>query len=94
MEFINVLEKEAQAQLAAVRSFREGKGDLKAARIAIGVIGAYVRLRATMANERSNQLIAYRLALEPLPVPRRVGTRRTTLEDLPSAHVAAASEGQ
>lgn len=63
--FVQALEEEAQEQLAEVRAYRIYQGTntevRQKAKLAIGVIGAYVRLRATMANERSNDLIAHRL---------------------------------
>lgn len=64
-DFVKDLEEEAREQLVAIREYRiyqganpEYKGKAK---MAIGVIGAYVRLRATMANERSNELITMRM---------------------------------
>jgi hypothetical protein len=64
-KFVEALESEATEQLDAVREYRVYKGNnqdyAKRAKLAIGVIGAYVRLRATMANERSNDLIERRL---------------------------------
>lgn len=66
--FVQALEAEAVEQLAAIREFRTSQGnnpDYRArAKMAIGVIGAYVRLRATIANERSNDLIERRLGIE------------------------------
>jgi hypothetical protein len=65
MTFVDALEAEAVEQLGAIREFRAYQGSnpeyTKRAKMAVGVIGAYVRLRATMANERSNELIARRL---------------------------------
>lgn len=64
-EFVVALEAEAKDQLQAIREFRTYQGSNpeyhKRAKMAIGVIGNYVRLRATMANERSNDLIAMRM---------------------------------
>lgn len=64
-EFVDALGKEATEQLAAVREYRTYRGqnpDYKQrAKLAIGVIGAYVRLRATLANEKSNELIERKL---------------------------------
>lgn len=63
--FVKALEEEAVAQLEAIRAYRVYQGqnpDYKQrAKMAIGVIGAYVRLRATLANERSNDLVEFRL---------------------------------
>lgn len=65
MAFIDELESEATSQLSEIRAAREDQTSnpdrLKRAKLAIGVIGAYVRLRATMANEHGNQLIERRL---------------------------------
>lgn len=66
--FVEALEQEAQEQLNSVRAYRTYQGKdpeyRNRAKLAIGVIGAYVRLRATMANEKSNQLIERRLLNE------------------------------
>lgn len=63
--FVEALEAEAVEQLDLIREYRTYQGtnpDYKArAKMAIGVIGAYVRLRATMANERTNELVEHRL---------------------------------
>lgn len=63
--FVEALESEAVEQLETIKAYRTYQGtnpDYKQrAKMAIGVIGAYVRLRATMANERSNDLIEQRL---------------------------------
>lgn len=65
MEFIKKLEEEAVEQLSELRKYRIYQGTdpdkRQRAKLAIGVIGSYVRLRATMANERSNELISQRL---------------------------------
>jgi hypothetical protein len=67
--FIEDLEAEAKEQLACVQAFRTYQGanpDYKQkAKLAIGVIGAYVRLRATIANERTNELVSLRLLGAP-----------------------------
>lgn len=64
-DFIKDLEEEATAQLSEIRAYRAYQGQSpeykQRAKIAIGIIGAYVRLRATMANERSNDLISMRM---------------------------------
>lgn len=63
--FVDALEDEAREQLAEIRAARTYQGTdpsyRQRAKLAIGVIGSYVRLRATMANERSNDLIERRL---------------------------------
>jgi hypothetical protein len=63
--FIEALESEAVEQLAALREYRTYQGANAEyrlrAKLAIGVIGAYVRLRATVANEKTNQLVEMRL---------------------------------
>jgi hypothetical protein len=64
-EFVQALGKEAVEQLAEIRAYRIYQGEnpdyARRAKMAIGVVGAYVRLRATLANERSNDLIERRL---------------------------------
>lgn len=69
--FVEALEGEATEQLDAIREARIYKGNNpdyhKRAKMALGVIGSYVRLRATMANEKSNDLIERRLIAEPRP---------------------------
>lgn len=64
-DFVKRLEEEAVEQLSEIRTYRLTRADLgdgrARAKMAIGVIGAYVRLRATLANERSNDLIELRL---------------------------------
>lgn len=72
-KFIESLEEEAVAQLGELRKFRVYQGQdpdrRQRAKLAIGVIGAYVRLRATLANEKSNELIEQRLlAGRPLEI--------------------------
>ena len=73
--FIEQLEAEAVEQIAVIRQHRvyQGKNSDYAgrAKVAIGIIGAYVRLRATMANEKSNDLIERRLLGEP-PVRKQL----------------------
>lgn len=63
--FIQALEDEAYEQLAAIREARIYSGSNPDFRLrakqALGVIGGYVRLRATMANERSNELMTMRI---------------------------------
>jgi hypothetical protein len=62
---LNALEGEAMEQISMIREYRNYQGNnpeyRQRAKIAIGVIGACVRLRATMANEKSNELIERRL---------------------------------
>ncbi len=64
-QFVEALESEASEQLSEIAAARTYQGSnpeyRQRAKLAIGVIGAYVRLRATMANERSNDLIERRL---------------------------------
>lgn len=71
MAFINDLEAEATEQLQCIRDARIYQGsnpEYRAkAKTAIGVIGSYVRLRATLANERSNDLIERRMNLIEQP---------------------------
>jgi hypothetical protein len=69
-KFVEALEEEAVQQLAELRRYRvnasKDNPDLRArAKLAIGVIGAYVRLRATIENGRSNDLVERRLLGEP-----------------------------
>lgn len=63
--FVEALEREATAQLDEIRAARVYQGTnpeyRQKAKIAIGVIGAYVRLRATMANEHTNRLVELRM---------------------------------
>lgn len=63
--FIEALEAEAVDALKEIREYRTYRGNnpdyRNRAKMAIGIIGSYVRLRATMANERSNDLIERRL---------------------------------
>jgi hypothetical protein len=65
--FIDALEDEAKEQLALIRAYRVYEGTnteyRSKAKMALGVIGSYVRARATIANEKSNDLIERRLAL-------------------------------
>lgn len=74
-QFVEALESEATEQLAAIREFRTYQGNNpdygKRAKMAIGVIGAYVRLRATMANEKSNDLIERRILASGVAAPDR-----------------------
>jgi hypothetical protein len=64
-KFVEALESEAIEQLGEIRAARTYQGSnpdyQKRAKIAIGVIGAYVRLRATMANEKTNELVEIRM---------------------------------
>lgn len=76
MKFIEALEVEAVEQLAEIRAYRAGTADgemRQRAKTALGVIGAYVRLRATLANERSNDLIERRLLGGAEPLALSVG---------------------
>jgi hypothetical protein len=64
-KLVDALEEEAIAQLGEIRAYRVYQGTnpdySKRAKLAIGVIGSYVRLKATLANEESNRLIATRI---------------------------------
>lgn len=68
MAFIDDLETEATEQLQSIRDARTYQGSnpeyRQKAKTAIGVIGAYVRLRATLANEKTNALVERRMGLE------------------------------
>lgn len=73
--FIDALEAEAYEQLDLIRQYRTSlKSNDPEARLrakgAIGVIGAYVRLRATLANEKTNELVERRLSIGEVQ-PRR-----------------------
>lgn len=64
-DFVKALEVEAIEQLELIRAYRVYQGanpDYKhRAKMAIGVIGAYVRLCATVENARTNDLVELRL---------------------------------
>jgi carbon monoxide dehydrogenase subunit G len=64
-KFLKALEDEATEQLVEIRAARTYQGNnpeyKQKAKIALGVIGSYVRLRATLANERTNELVEMRL---------------------------------
>lgn len=78
--FLNALESEALEQLAELRKYRTYQGVnnsdyAKRAKVALGVIGSYVRLRGTIANEQTNELVRVRLMGEldekaPKALPR------------------------
>ncbi len=74
-DFLDALESEATDQLSAIREFRVYQGDnpdyRNRAKLALGVIGAYVRLRATLANEKTNELVERRLTLSDASSERR-----------------------
>jgi hypothetical protein len=63
--FLNALESEALAQIDELKKHRTYQGTNaeygQRAKIALGVIGNYVRLRGTMANEETNALVRHRL---------------------------------
>lgn len=67
-EFIREMEEEAREQLKEIRAARLYQGtnpDYRyRAKTAVGVIGAYVRLRATMANEEGIRLATRRLEMD------------------------------
>lgn len=64
---LEALETESVSQLDEVRSFRTARGKRtfdeyqKRAKVALGIIGGYIRLRATLANEETNRLVAMRV---------------------------------
>lgn len=64
-KMLEPLEDEALEQIAEIKKYRTYQGQnpeyRHRAKLAIGVIGAVVRLRATLANEESNRLISVRL---------------------------------
>lgn len=68
---VDALEEEAVEQLDVIRAYRTYQGtnpDYKhRAKTAIGVIGAYVRLRATIENGRTNDLVERRLLVGEAP---------------------------
>lgn len=73
---LDALKEEAIAQVASIRAYRTYQGEnpeyRQRAKLAIGVIGAYVRLRATLANERTNDLVELRL-VGKREIPKLVG---------------------
>lgn len=75
--FVELLEDEAREELAQLRAARTYQGDNPTyrhkAKQAIMVIGSYVRLRATLANEHSNRLIEARLLQSVQPEQRALG---------------------
>lgn len=85
-DFVDMLAEEAKEQLAEVRKERAYQGNNpdyhKRAKIALGIIGSYVRLRATMANEQTNRLVEMRM-LGETPDPAlagRMGPRKALKE--------------
>jgi hypothetical protein len=83
MAFIDALEEEAQAQLDEVRKERVYQGSnpdyMKRAKLALGIIGSYVRLRATVANEHTNKLVEMRM-LGETPDPALVARSPRTVK--------------
>lgn len=75
---IGELESEAVEQLAEIRALRVHRSKttfdeyMKRAKIACVVMGSYVRLRATMANEETNRLVGKRLELEAPAEPKKL----------------------
>jgi hypothetical protein len=69
--FIDALELEATAWLDALADYRKSEvadpEKRTRAKIGLGVVGAFVRAKATAANERSNDLIERRLSLLEAP---------------------------
>lgn len=79
---IDILEEEALEQVKELRAYRTYRGTdqdrFRRARVALGVVGSYVRLRATLANEQTNQLVAERMTREIGPaIPAIEGKRLT-----------------
>ncbi len=74
-KFVDALEEEATAQLDEIKAHRAYQGSnpeyYKRAKMAIGVIGSYVRLRATLANEKTNELVERRLSIQAVD-PKRL----------------------
>lgn len=72
-KLLESIETEALEQIAEIRKFRTYQGQnpeyKHRAKVAIGLIGACVRLRATMANEETNRLVARRLDSETKTLP-------------------------
>jgi len=64
-KFLVALEDEATSQIGEIRAFRTYKGQNPEyhhrAKVAIGVIGAFVRLLATIENRRYNDRACDRL---------------------------------
>lgn len=63
-DFMKDLEAEATEQLNEIRAYRTKGASKERAKVALGVIGNYVRFRATLANERTNDLVARRMELQ------------------------------
>jgi len=67
-KILESLENEAVLQLGEIRTLREERSpknfeeNIKRAKVACVVVGSYVRLRATMANEETNRLVSKRLS--------------------------------
>ena len=63
---------EAIAWVAELRKYRVYQGKdpeyFRKARIGVGIVGAGVRLLATVENNHSNELIARRLTMGPAPL--------------------------
>jgi hypothetical protein len=71
-KLIEALATETVEQLAEIRALREHRSErtfkeyMLRARVACVVMGSYVKLRGTMANEETNRLVAKRLeSFEP-----------------------------
>jgi pantothenate kinase type III len=68
MKFVEALETEATEQLESIRQYRLHAGSDRErstrAKLALGVVGAYVGLRRTIANERTNALVEKKLLLD------------------------------
>jgi hypothetical protein len=74
-KLIIALEEEAVEQLKEIKALREHRSErtfkeyMQRAKVACVVMGSYVKLRGTLANEETNRLVAQRLEIEP---PRNV----------------------
>jgi hypothetical protein len=75
-KMLEALEEEAVAQLDEVKTLRTHRSVktfdeyMKRAKVACVIIGSYVRLRATIANEETNRLVEQRLVgQEPKQLP-------------------------
>lgn len=77
-KLIDALETEATEQLKEIQKLREThnaetfKEYMQRAKVACVVIGSYVKLRGTQANEETNRLVAKRLDHELPPAPKQL----------------------
>ena len=81
MGFIEEMEVEARGHLAEAREARMNRDPsklndyIKLAKVHLGFIGNYVRLRATLANEHGNALIERRFLVDSQPPVKQIGPR-------------------